>query len=143
MTLSQTDIRSITGEGNVASHMTTTGVEELTTTDDWTNAVPILRQLWTNVDESAVRSWHDEDGYRLFGLYADDELVGVAGVSIQRGLHHARHAWIHDFVVAEAHRGEGYGTTLLSEIAGWAHERECEYVALAARLENESARQFY
>ncbi|WP_227353232.1 GNAT family N-acetyltransferase [Haladaptatus salinisoli] len=123
--------------------MATTGAEELATTDDWATAVPVLRQLWTDADESEILSWRDEDGYRLLGLYADDELAGVAGVCVQRVLHHARHAWIHDFVVDEAHRGEGYGTTLLSEVEEWARERGCEYVALAARLENEPARRFY
>ncbi|WP_458185775.1 GNAT family N-acetyltransferase [Haladaptatus sp. NG-WS-4] len=123
--------------------MATTETKELTTTDDWMDAVPILGQLWTDAGESEILSWRDESGYRLVGLFADDELVGVAGVSIQRVLHHARHAWIHDFVVDEEHRDDGYGTTLLSEVKEWARRRECEYVALAARLENEEAQQFY
>ena len=141
--------------------MPETRVEELTTEAEWTAALPILRQLWTDADEEFVRSWADEDDYRLFGLLAepddgdssgtgdgvgpapDEILVAVAGVSIQRVLHHTRHAWIHDFVVAEAHRGEGYGADLLGFVESWADDRDCEYVALAVRDGNDDALAFY
>ncbi|MFC4449424.1 GNAT family N-acetyltransferase [Halorussus aquaticus] len=132
--------------------MVETRVEELTTEAEWTAALPIMRQLWTDADEEFVRSWADEDDYRLFGLLAeaDDEsasecerLVAVAGVSVQRVLHHARHAWVHDFVVDESHRGEGHGAELLSFVESWASDRDCEYVALAVREGNDAALDFY
>jgi GNAT superfamily N-acetyltransferase len=123
--------------------MTDTRVQELTTEAEWTAALPILRQLWTDADEEFVRSWADEDDYRLFGLLSDGNLVAVAGISIQRVLHHARHAWIHDFVVDEAHRGQGYGAELLDFVESWAEERDCEYVALAVRDGNDDALRFY
>ncbi|WP_135851799.1 GNAT family N-acetyltransferase [Halorussus salinus] len=123
--------------------MPETRVEELTTEAEWTAALPILRQLWTDADEAFVRSWADEDDYRLFGLLADEVLVAVAGVSIQRVLHHARHAWIHDFVVDETHRGEGHGAALLDFVESWAEDRDCEYVALAVRGGNDDALDFY
>lgn len=118
-------------------------VRRLTTDADWDAAVPILRQRWTDAEESFVRSWREEDGYTLFGLEADDELVAVAGVSVQRVLHHARHAWIHDFVVAETHRGAGHGSAHLDAVEAWALERDCESLALAARAGNDDARAFY
>lgn len=129
-----------------------TSVDRIETDEAWDEAVPLLRQLWTDADDEFVRSWRDEDDYRLFGLYesdgdgpgeADRTLVAVVGVSIQRVLHHARHAWIHDLVVDETRRGEGHGTTLLEFVEDWARERDCEYVALANRLENEAALSFY
>jgi GNAT superfamily N-acetyltransferase len=125
--------------------VTDTRVEELETEDEWTAALPILRQLWTDADEEFVRSWADEDDYRLFGLIEEEEnqLVAVAGLSVQRVLHHARHAWIHDFVVDEAHRGQGFGAELLSFVESWADERDCEYVALAVREGNDDALRFY
>ena len=140
--------------------MTENRVVELTTEAEWTAALPVLRQLWTDADEEFVRSWADEDAYRLFGLVAetgdesasddpgrsaafDGTLVAVAGVSIQRVLHHARHAWIHDFVVAEAHRGKGYGAALLGFVESWADDRDCEYIALAVRDGNDDALGFY
>lgn len=131
-----------------------TTVQELTTDTEWDAAVPLLRQLWSDADPAFVRSWREEDDYRLFGLYVGDErrgeggpdpttLVGVVGISIQRVLHHRRHAWIHDLVVDDAQRSEGLGATLLEFVERWARERDCEYVALANRLGNEDALAFY
>ncbi len=127
----------------VAPSMPEIHVEALTTDDEWTAAVPILRQLWSDADESFVRSFRDEDDYHLLGLHAGNELVAVAGVSVQRVLHHARHAWVHDFVVDEAHRGQGVGSELLAAVEDWATERDCEYVALAVRDGNVAAEAFY
>jgi len=123
--------------------MPSTRVEELTTDDQWDEAVPVIRQLWSHRDEEFVRSWREEDGYRLFGLYADGTLVAVAGVSLQRVMHHERHAWIHDFVVDEDHRNEGYGTEILEFVEEWAADSDCEHVALACRAGNDDAVSFY
>ena len=127
-----------------------TSVERIDTEEGWDAAVPIIRQLWSHEDEEFVRSWREEDDYQLYGLYdtaADDpdhdDLVAVAGVSIQRVLHHVRHAWIHDFVVDEPYRGEGNGAALLAWVEDWARERDCEYVALACTDENDAGREFY
>ena len=112
-----------------------TQVREVTTDEGWDEAVPILRQLWSDADESFVRGWREEEEYRLFGLYefnGDEDgatadgagatvdrssLVAVAGVSVQRVLHHERHLWVHDFVVDEPRRGEGFGCELLDWLA--------------------------
>ncbi|MFB6205170.1 MAG: GNAT family N-acetyltransferase [Haloglomus sp.] len=165
-------------DGESADRATT--VRELTTDAAWDAAVPLLCQLWGDADPAFVRSWRDEDGYRLFGLYVgvdatetdggemdsesdsgemdsesdsgemDSEsdgspgtLVGVAGVSVQRVLHHRRHAWIHDLVVDESRRGAGFGAELLAFVERWAAARDCEYVALANRLDNDAALSFY
>lgn len=132
-----------------------TEVGEVTTDDGWDEAVPVLRQLWTHVDDEFVYEWRDEDDYRLFGMYetaetaagaAEDQpasLVAVAGVSIQRVLHHERHLWIHDFVVDEPRRGEGFGRELLDWLDEWARDRDCENLALACWDENDEAREFY
>lgn len=118
-------------------------VEELTTDGQWDAAVPILQQLWSHEDESFVRAFRDEDGYRLFGLYDEGDLVAVAGVSIQRVLHHRRHAWIHDLVVDEPRRSEGHGAKLLAWLEEWASDRDCEYLALANVLDNDAGLAFY
>jgi len=96
-------------------------VERLTSDEQWDEAVPIIRQLWSHESGDFVRSWREEEEYELYGYYVregreDRELVAVAGLSIQRVLHHRRHAWVHDFVVDEAHRGEGHGAALLAWI---------------------------
>ncbi len=118
-------------------------IRELRTEAEYTQAVELLRQLWTDTEDDVIRGWADEEDYRLFGLYEDETLLAVAGCSIQRVLHHRRHAWIHDLVVDNAHRSAGYGTRLLSFVEQWAREHDCAYVALAGILDNEAAHQFY
>jgi len=128
-----------------------TEVREITTDEGWDRAVPILRQLWSHVDETFVREWREEDDYRLFGCYETAEpegtggetLVAVAGVSIQRVLHHERHLWVHDFVVDEPRRGEGLGRALLDWLDGWARDRDCQHLSLACWADNDEARSFY
>lgn len=116
---------------------------ELETDAEWDAAISILTQLWSDEDEAFVRSFRDEDDYRLVGCFDGDELVAVAGVSVQRVLHHVRHAWIHDLVVDEPRRSEGFGAELLEHLESWARERGCEYLTLASALDNESALSFY
>jgi GNAT superfamily N-acetyltransferase len=123
--------------------MTETRIEQLKTDAQWDAAVPILGQLWKQKSPAEIRSWRKEEGYRLFGLFADDDLVAVAGVSVQRVLHHVRHAWIHDLVVDEDHQRDGHGEALLAHVESWARERDCEYVALALVDGNDDAGQFY
>jgi len=135
-------------------------IEELTTDEQWDDAVRILHQLWSHEDEPFVRGFRDEEDYRPFGLFdglddgdgvdgsdGDDSdaerLVAVAGVSIQRVLHHRRHAWVHDLVVDEPLRGQGYGVELLEWIEDWAEGEGCEYVALANVLDNDEGLAFY
>ncbi|RRJ31190.1 GNAT family N-acetyltransferase [Halocatena pleomorpha] len=118
-------------------------IRELQTNEEYEEAVRILEQLWTDAEDEFIRSWADEAGYRLFGLYENETLLAVANCSVQRVLHHQRHAWIHDLVVDETHRSAGYGTRLLSFVEQWARDHDCAYVALAGTLDNEMAHQFY
>jgi GNAT superfamily N-acetyltransferase len=127
-----------------------TALCEVTTDEGWDAAVPVLRQLWSHREEAFVRSWREEDDYRLFGLYESvtersggDRLVAVAGVSIQRVFHHERHLWVHDFVVDETRRGEGFGEALLDALADWGRERDCEDLVLGCTADNDEARSFY
>ncbi|WP_227353219.1 GNAT family N-acetyltransferase [Haladaptatus salinisoli] len=106
-------------------------------------AAPLLQQLWTDRDRDEIVAWTGEEEYRLFGGFADDELVGVAGVVIQQVLHHRRHAWLYDLVVDEPRREEGYGTELVRFVEKWAKQNDCEYVALASPVSKEEVHQYY
>lgn len=118
-------------------------VRELTTPAERRTAVPLLRQLWTEKPPEEVLAWTGEEEYHLFGGYADDELVAVAGVLLTQLLHHTRHAWLYDLVVDEPRRGNGYGTAMVEHVERWADERDCDSVALASPLAKESTHRFY
>jgi len=118
-------------------------VRELTEEQERREAVPILRQPWTDRSPEEVLSWTGEDGYHLFGGFVDGELVAVGGVPVEHLLHHTRHAWFYDFVVDEPHREQGYGTEFLDFVERWAEANDCERVALASPLGKEGVHQFY
>ena len=118
-------------------------VRELTTEAQRRDAVPILRQLWTEKSTAEILAWTGEDDYRLFGGFVEGELVAVAGVLVRTVLHHARHAWLYDLVVDEPRRGQGYGAAMVEHVEAWADERGCEYVALATPLPEDETNRFY
>lgn len=120
-----------------------TETRELTAESDRRAAVPVLRQLWSDRNQSEVLAWTGREEYRLFGRFADDELVAVAGVQVQALLHHRRGAWLVDLVVDEPRRGEEHGAAMLEFVEDWARERDCEYVALASPLAKSGVHGFY
>ena len=118
-------------------------VRELTAESDRREAVPILRQLWTDDDPEAVVAWAGEEEYHLFGRFDGGELVGVAGVLVADHLHHVRHAWLYDLVVDDPRRREGHGGALLAVVEEWASERGCDRVALASPIDREEVHDYY
>ncbi|WP_435320017.1 GNAT family N-acetyltransferase [Haloarchaeobius sp. TZWSO28] len=118
-------------------------IRELTAESERREAVPILRQLWTDEAPEDVLAWTGEDDYHLFGGFVDGELVGVAGVLVRQVLHHARHAWLYDLVVDDAHRNAGHGTALVEHVEDWAREQDCEHVALASPRAKNGVHEYY
>ncbi|WP_435151570.1 GNAT family N-acetyltransferase [Haladaptatus sp. DFWS20] len=118
-------------------------IRELKTESERLDAVPILRQLWSDIPPEDVLEWTADDEYHLFGGFADEELVGVAGVLVKHVLHHARNAWLYDLVVDEPRRSEGYGASLIEFVERWAEERDCEHVALASPVTKDGVHRYY
>jgi len=123
-------------------------IEELTTTAEFREAHPVMEQL-RPVEEAAyldlIAEMRSEDGYRLFALRdgPDGEIRALAGVEMGTTLYHGKHVWVHDLVVDEPHRSEGYGSRLLEWIADWADERGCSRLELASGLWRDEAHEFY
>jgi len=118
-------------------------IKELTDETERREAIPILRQLWSDTDPDDILEWTADDEYHLFGGFIGNKLVSVTGVLVKHVLHHTRHAWLYDLVVDRSYRGNGYGTSLIEFIEQWADERECEYVTLVSAMGKEDVHQFY
>lgn len=131
--------------------MTNVQIDELTTEAAWEDAFPLMMQLW----EDAPREFTEEafldfiqalrqtESYRLFGLFEDDMLVAVAGVSIRMSAWYGRYLWVYDLVTDASHRSNGYGEQLLSFLKQWAADHDCETIALASAVEREDSHRFY
>lgn len=125
-----------------------TGIEirELTSEREWLDAYPVMVQLRSHLDEDEyLDALHrlTSDGYRLFGLVADEELVALAGVDISYNMYYGRHVWVYELVTDESHRSKGYGERLLSFLESWGADNGCELLALSSALDRTDAHRFY
>ncbi|WP_299234756.1 GNAT family N-acetyltransferase [Natronomonas sp.] len=121
-------------------------IVELTTEAQLRDAYPIMDQLRPVGEDRFVElvgTMSAESGYRLFALRVDGDVRGLAGVVVETNLYHGTHAWVHDLVVDEPHRGRGHGDALLSWVESWAENRGCSCVELASGLWREEAHGFY
>lgn len=118
-------------------------VREPTGAAEHDQAIDVLCELWTDEPRDRVAEFFEEAGYHALCAFEDEDVVGVAGVSEQRALHHERHAWVHDIVVTAERRGEGIGRVLMGAVESWARERGLDLVALATIDSNDDARRFY
>ncbi|WP_257391824.1 GNAT family N-acetyltransferase [Mesobacillus jeotgali] len=121
-------------------------VQELIHKDQLLEAFPIMNQLRTDLTEEtylALLEEMREDGYSLFALYKDNQLVSVAGLSWRVNFYNKRHVFIYDLVTDHAYRSYGFGEKLLSYIHNWAKENGAEYVALESGIHRSNAHRFY
>jgi GNAT superfamily N-acetyltransferase len=123
-----------------------TDVRELTTEAEFRAAFPVLSQLRGHLSETEYLDYLAEmraDGYRLFALIDDDEIVSVAGVVVNTNFYNGRHLFVYDLVTRADRRSEGYGTRLMTSVEEWARERDCESLTLESGLWREDAHRFY
>lgn len=122
-------------------------IDELASESELREAYPIIDQLRTIGEEKfleLVAEMRGESGYQLYGLRDENgSLVAVTGIVEQTNLYSGSHVWVHDLVVDEPARGNGYGSKLLSWVFDWAEERDCSCVELASGLWRENAHRFY
>lgn len=121
-------------------------ISELTNTKQWLEAFPIMKQLRTDLtEETYIELLQDmsKDGYKLYAMYVEDEIVSLVGLSWRINFYNKRHIFIYDLVTDVSHRSFGYGEKLLKYIHTWASENGAEYVALESGLQRSDAHRFY
>lgn len=126
--------------------MSDVSIAELETENEWLPGLPVLRQLRTHLTEDLLldrRAQRRADGYRLFVLSVNEEIVSLAGVIIQTNFYDGRHVDVYDLVTDAAHREQGYGFELLSFVTEWGKDNDCEAVTLSSGLQRTTARRFY
>ena len=126
--------------------MTESKIYELESEAKWLDAFTVMRQLRTHLNEESYLEYLREmtdNGYRLFAVSADGEIVSLAGVEIRVTMYYGRHVWVHELVTDADHRSEGHGLDLLSFVEEWAEQQDCELVALSSGLQRKDAHRFY
>jgi GNAT superfamily N-acetyltransferase len=127
--------------------MAESNIERLTDEDEIREAYPVMKQLRPIEEETFLETYEKmraESGYQLYALRsATDEIRALAGLVVETNMYHGKHAWVHELVVDEPHRGNGYGAEFLSWIESWAESRDCSCVELASGLWRDQAHEFY
>lgn len=121
-------------------------IKQLTTQEEWVEAYAIMVQLRTELTLENYLQLLEEmmkDGYSLFALYKNKEMVAVAGVSWRINFYNKRHIFVYDLVTHEAYRSCGYGEKLLAHIHQWGKENGAHYIALESGVQRNNAHRFY
>jgi len=132
--------------GGFMMSISTEKILELTTTIQLREAFPIMKQLRLDLDEKTYLDLLNEmqkDGYRLFALVAEDNIIALAGLSLRVNFYSKRHVYIYDLVTDASHRSLGCGERLLNYIHNWSKENGAEYVALESGIQRIDAHRFY
>lgn len=121
-------------------------IQELTTETEWRQVFPVMKELRTHLDPETFLELVKEmrkEGYHLFALEEDGEILAVAGVTIRTTLYYGKHLFIHDLVTQKDHRSQGCGKRLLSHVEEWGRRRGCGSVALTSNWTRQDAHRFY
>jgi GNAT superfamily N-acetyltransferase len=100
-------------------------IVELKVEHQFLQAYPLMKQLYANLHLDTFLKFSKNmpyDGYHLFGLYYDTNIVALAGISWRENLHNKRYVFVQDFVTDANHQPHELGYNLLSYIHEWAKE---------------------
>lgn len=126
--------------------MADTEIRELTTEAEWREAFPVLRELRDHLTEQTYLEYlreMREEGYRLFAVFEDEDVLAVAGAGVRTNFYNGRHLFVYDLVTRPDRRSEGHGGRLMGFLEDWARERNCESITLESGLWREDAHRFY
>ena len=77
-------------------------IKELKTRNEIMEAFPVMSQLRTHIDETAylelVSEAQEKEGYKMFALFDDNDLVAVIGFRPMITLYYGRFIWVCDLV---------------------------------------------
>ena len=121
-------------------------IREARSDADYHKAYPVVRQLLPDLDMQvyATRVFVARaTGYRLYVAELGGEIVGVIGIVPNYNLHDGFALYIEHVIVDDAHRGQGYGSKLISFAEKRAKDEGCKIVELDSDFEFADAQRLY
>lgn len=107
---------------------------------------PLLQQLNPAITEVYLNELLDDmitHGYRMVGVWNEDECLGVSGIWVTTKLYSGKYLEMDNVVVATSARSQGIGQLLTDFITDLAREEGCKTMMLDAWLDNHKAHAFY
>ena len=126
--------------------MNNTVFKEITDNNGRIDAFNVMKQLRKDIEIDTYTIMLEQmlsEGYKMFGLYHNEELMAVAGLSVLTNFYYGKHVWIYDLVTDNNYRSKGYGQILLDEIKHWSLGKGCNVIALSSGIAREEAHSFY
>jgi GNAT superfamily N-acetyltransferase len=112
----------------------------------WREALPVLRQLRTHLDEASFAAIHRAgraQGLTFTTRWDADRCVAVAGWRVIDTTHVGRKLYVDDLVTDEQVRSGGHGGALLDHLAERATELGCRTIELDSGEQRLDAHRFY
>ena len=106
----------------------------------------VMRELRPHIEEESFVSrvrCQQKYGYMLAYVQEASVPVAVAGFRIAQSLSWGRFLYVDDLVTLPDHRSRGYGAALLTWLAGFAAQQDCEQLHLDSGIQRKDAHRFY
>jgi GNAT superfamily N-acetyltransferase len=106
----------------------------------------VLNQLRPHLQRSeflAQVKRQQQSGYQLAFLQQDNQVVAVAGFNIGECLAWSKFMYVHDLVVAETMRSQGFGQQLSAWLIELAKFQGCQQLHLDSGVQRHDAHRFY
>lgn len=109
--------------------------------------LPLIQQLMGNTFSNEILTRRFEEmfhqNYECFGIFLDDELVGVFGLWFMTRHYAGRSCEPDHIYILEEHRNKGLGKKLFEFIYSYAEEKGCETSELNSYVSNYRSHKFY
>ena len=84
-----------------------------------------------------------KEGYTLFCMRKESEVVALCGCRVSRNLAWGRHLYIDDLITSNDKRSLGYGKEMMEFLIGFAKEKGCSEIHLDSGVQRFQAHKFY
>jgi ribosomal protein S18 acetylase RimI-like enzyme len=127
--------------------VTTFQLSHIDSDQDYQASFDVMRELrphLTDVATFAAQARRQaEHGYRLLGVWQDDQVKALAGYRLQENLLYGRFLYVDDLVTAADARRHGLGATLIDALRDEARKQGCTNFVLDTALSNALGQRFY
>ena len=100
-------------------------------------------ELTSNEIESLQTEMFTHSNYRCFGLFYDQQLIGISSCWISVRFYSGKQLEVVNVIIDNNLQSKGYGKLFFNYIEEWANQHECKSVELNTYVHNSRSHKFY
>jgi GNAT superfamily N-acetyltransferase len=116
-------------------------------TEDIDRIIPLIQELNPELSAPTIKKNQKEmfklSNYRCFGLYKDNELIGLSSGWITIRHYCGKQIEIDNVIIASTHQSKGYGAQFIELLKQWSRKQNCKTMELNTYLDNARSHKFY